>query len=77
MIKMESEMDAINAFLDAETYEDKINLMGQIHEFLSDHLINTLAASMDLVIEDGDLEDRFIELKDCIRTHQRFEVKRR
>lgn len=74
---MNSELDAIMAFLDADTYEEKYNLLAAAHEFLSDHLINTLAASMDVVIPEGDLESRYDELKSCILTFKRFEVSRR
>ena len=77
MKKIETEMDAIMAFLDADTYEEKYNLLGTMHEFLSDHMINTLAASMDVVIPDGDVEMRFEELRNCISTFKRFEVTRR
>lgn len=77
MKKIESEMDAIMAFLDADTYEEKYNLLGTMHGFLSDHMINTLAASMDVVIPDGDVEMRFEELRNCISTFKRFEVNRR
>lgn len=77
MKKIETEMDAIMAFLDADTYEEKYNLLGTLHEFVSDHMINTLAASMDVVIPDGDVEMRFEELRNCISTFKRFEVTRR
>ena len=77
MKQIETELDAIMAFLEAETYEEKYHLLGMIHEFLSDHVINTLAASMDTVIADGELEDRFEELRNCINTFRRFEVSRR
>ena len=70
-------MDAIMAFLDADSYEEKYNLLGMVHEFLSDHVINTLAASLDVVIPEGDLETRFEELRSCISTFRRFEVTRR
>ncbi|MCR5704194.1 MAG: hypothetical protein K6G85_06185 [Eubacterium sp.] len=77
MKQITSEMEAIEAFLDADTYEDKYNLLGMIKEFANDHVINTLAASMDVVIPDGDVEERFDELRNVISTHRRFEVTRR
>lgn len=72
-----TEMEAILLFLDADTYDEKWDLLGTVHEFLSDHLINTLAASMDVVIEDGDLENRFDELRNCVSTRRRYEIDRR
>ncbi|MCR4955486.1 MAG: hypothetical protein K6A30_02220 [Lachnospiraceae bacterium] len=77
MKKIETELDAIMLFLDADTYEEKYNLLGVISEFASDHLVNTLAASMDVVIPDGDVEMRFEQLRDCVATFKRFEVNRR
>ncbi|MBE5906977.1 MAG: hypothetical protein E7277_09410 [Lachnospiraceae bacterium] len=77
MKAFETEYEAIMAFLDARTYEEKYNMLGMMHEFLSEHMINTLAASMDEVIPEGDLESRFEELRNCIVTHRRFEVGRR
>lgn len=77
MNKPTTEMEAILLFLDADTYEEKYNLLGIVEEFCSDHLINTLAASMDVVIDDGTLEDRFMELRSCVSTRKRYEIDRR
>lgn len=77
MKAIDNEMDAIMAFLDANTYAEKYDMLGIIHEFLTDHMINTLAASMDVVIPEGDLETRFEELRNCISTFKRFEINRR
>ena len=77
MKEISSEMDAIMAFLDADSYEEKYNVLGLIREFMSDHVINTLAASMDVVIPEGNLQSRFEELRGCVSTFRRFEVSRR
>ena len=77
MKAIDNEMDAIMAFLETNTYAEKYDMLGIIHEFLTDHMINTLAASMDVVIPEGDLETRFEELRNCISTFKRFEINRR
>lgn len=77
MNKPTTEMEAILLFLDADTYEEKWNLLGIVQEFQSEHLINTLAASMDVVINDGSLDERFDELRNCISTRRRYEIDRR
>ena len=74
---IETEMDAILAFLDADSYEDKILVLNSIRDVMSDHVINTLAASLEVVIPDGNLDDRYEELKSCLSTLRRFEVSRR
>lgn len=76
MQKIESEMDAILAFLDADTYDDKLVILGLIEEYKSDHLVDTLAASMDTVIPDGNIDNRYEELRSHVRMQKRFEVRR-
>lgn len=77
MKPIENEMDAIMAFLDADSYEEKYLVLTSIYDVLTDHVIDTLAASIDVVIQDGDLDMRFEELKSCLSTFRRFEVSRR
>ena len=77
MNKPTTEMEAILLFLDADTYEEKWNLLGIVQQFMSEHLVNTLAVSMDIVIENGSLEERFEELRSCVNTRRRYEIDRR
>lgn len=39
-------------------------------------MINTMALSVDLEIKDGNLEDRYEELKNCLLTLERYECNR-
>ena len=39
-------------------------------------MINTMAISVDLEIEDGEIEERYEELKNCLLTLERFECNR-
>ena len=60
-------------FLDAETFAEKYELLTYIKEDLTDKLIDDLAVSVDVVIPEGNLKDRYMQLKNCIRTRQKFE----
>ena len=64
------------AFLDADSFCDKYQIVTEMEDSMDDHLVNQMAASIDVIIEDGPLEDRLMELKKCIRTRARFEVGR-
>lgn len=60
-------------FLDAETYGEKLTVLEEVHCELDDKVINNMAISMDLVIEDGTPEERLAELMECIRTKAKYE----
>ena len=64
------------AFLDAETYEEKHKLLVSIRPRITDRLINDLAASIDVTVEDGDLETRYRSLLYCVKKMEEFEVTR-
>ena len=63
-------------FLDAETTARKRNILTALHHRITDEMINTLAVVMDVVIEEGELEDRYYQLKTCLETKERYEIER-
>lgn len=63
-------------FLDAETYEDKLNILVGMHSRITDDMLNTMAVSLDLELEEGDLEERYMTLKSCIVTLEKYECNR-
>ena len=73
-----SEVDPlILEFLDAETILEKKNILAALHHRITDDMINTLAVVMDVVIEEGELEDRYQQLKTCLNTIDRYEIERK
>ncbi|MCR5144873.1 MAG: DUF1653 domain-containing protein [Lachnospiraceae bacterium] len=81
-IKMEeSETEGLNqkfiAFLDADSYDVKYDIYCSMIDELDDHLINQMAASIDVVIEDGPIDTRIEQLKRGIRTKAKYELHRR
>ena len=64
------------AFFDKETSKDKIEYLNTIRDKIDDRLISDIAASMDLTVEDGDIDDRFISLINCLKTMAHFECGR-
>ncbi|SDW41877.1 Protein of unknown function [Lachnospiraceae bacterium KHCPX20] len=65
-------------FLDTDDFEEKYRIVKEmaVQNELNDTFIDNMAASMDLVIGDGPLEDRTSQLMICISTRKRFESTR-
>ena len=64
-------------FLDAETVLEKKNILAALHHRITDEMINTLAIAMDIVIEEGDTQERYRQLKNCLDTIDRYEIERK
>lgn len=60
-------------FLDAQSYTEKLNVLSLCKDKLDDMVINSMAASMEIEVPDGPIEKRYASLRDCIRTHIRYE----
>lgn len=64
-------------FLDAETVLEKKNILATLHHRITDEMINTLAVAMDVVIEEGETQERYRQLKACLDTIDRYEIERK
>lgn len=64
------------AFLDAETYEEKRQLLIAMRPRITDRLIDDIAVSLDVIVEEGDLEKRFRSLLYCVSKLDEYEVNR-
>ena len=64
------------AFLEAETYEEKRELLVAMRPRITDRLINDIAVSLDVIVEEGDIEKRFRSLLYCVSKLDEYEVNR-
>ena len=63
-------------FLDADTYEKRLDVLAALRHRITDDMINTMAAAVDLEIKDGVVEERYEELKNCLLTFKKYECNR-
>lgn len=64
------------AFLDAGSYGERLTILDTLHNRITDDMINTMAVSVDLEIKEGEIEDRYAELRSCLRTFEKYECSR-
>lgn len=60
-------------FLETESMKEKCNILTALHHRITNDMITTMAISMDVVIEEGDLEDRYRQLMTCLTMMDKYE----
>ena len=64
------------AFLDTESYEEKLEVFAALEGKADLHMLNSIAASLDLELSEGSLEEQYDTLKSCLMTLERYECNR-
>lgn len=63
-------------FLDADSYERRLEILSMLHCRIDNEMINTMAVAVDIEIKEGDIEERYEELKNCLLTFEKYECNR-
>ena len=63
-------------FLEADTYEQRLNILAALRSRITDEMINTMSMAVDLEIKEGDVEERYEELRNCLLTFEKYECNR-
>lgn len=63
-------------FLDAGSYEEKLNILAGLHHRITDDMITTMAIACDIEVEEGDTEKRYESLRTCLLTMEKYECHR-
>jgi hypothetical protein len=76
-VEAETKLDpAVLEYLEADTVDARLNILASMHHRITDEMINTLAVVSDVEINEGPVEQRYQELKNCLLMKQKFEKKR-
>lgn len=63
-------------FLDSDDYEQKLNILAGLHHRITDDMITTMAMACDVEVNEGDTEERFESLRNCLLTLEKYECNR-
>lgn len=63
-------------YLEAESVDARLNILTSLHHRITDEMINTMAVVTDVEINEGPVEVRYQELKNCLLMKQKFEKQR-
>ncbi len=74
--KGQAPQELLMDFLDAQTHREKLEILYQMKDCVTDYLIDTMALSLDMEIPQGVLEDRYQKLIRSLRTLIKYETNR-
>ncbi len=63
-------------FLDEDTYKGKLEVLALMGEVVNQQMLSSMAIATDVVLESGELQERFEEFKSCLHTLERYECTR-
>ena len=67
---------ALIEFLDANNYEERLRILVGLHHRITQDMITTMAMACDVEVADGELEERFSQLKICLLMLEKYECTR-
>lgn len=63
-------------FLDADTLEEKMHILALYRNKMDESLLNSIAISLDLVVEKDSVQEQYDEIMNCLSMMQKFECDR-
>lgn len=74
--KIETKKLGLMDFLEADTCQEKLNVLNGLERSINETMIDNIAISLDLAITEGSIESRVEEIRDYLLTRIRFESNR-
>ena len=77
----ENEEEQINPalleFLNADTYKEKLEVLSYMKDHIDERTLDSMAVAMDCVLPEGSYDEKYNFLIKCIKTHEKYELRRR
>ena len=63
-------------FLDADLASEKNDILCKLHPIITNDMIDIMAMSVGVVINEGDVDGRYNDLRNCLTTMEKYESTR-
>ena len=66
----------LEAYLDTDSYRERINILHGLQHRMTEHMLNTMAIVIDFELPEGDIQTKYNALHDCLLTKEKYECNR-
>lgn len=66
----------LEAYLDTDSYREKLNILHGLQHRITEHMLNTMAIVIDFELPEGDIQTKYYALNDCLITKEKYECNR-
>lgn len=66
----------LEAYLDTDSYRERINILHGLQHRITEHMLNTMAIVIDFELPEGDIQTKYNALHDCLLTKEKYECNR-
>lgn len=66
----------LEAYLDTDSYREKLNILHGLQHRITEHMLNTMAIVIDFELPEGDIQTKYDALNDCLLTKEKYECNR-
>ena len=63
-------------FMDADLASEKSDILSRLRPTITNDMIDIMAMSVGVVVNEGDVYDRYNDLRNCLATMEKFESTR-
>lgn len=78
--RQEAKEDSIDpmleAYLDADSCRERLNILRGMQHRITENMLLTMAVVIDFELPEGDLEQKYFALQDCLLTKEKYECSR-
>lgn len=66
----------VEAYLDTDSYREKINILHGLQHRITEDMLTTMAIAIDFELPEGDINTQYDALNNCLLTKEKYECSR-